>query len=241
MTDPTSNAAPTKPANRKSGGYLFIPRNLQKADIILWLRRTHAWTGIYGAVFFFLLGLTGFYLNHRTSTLHIDGGVTREVAAITVAVDPEQITDSDGLTAWMRDRLNATGKVSTGRRGPPGGQVQFRGGDYDQPETLTVNMRGPNATLTASYTVGANMINLKQSSPSLLKGLIDLHKVIGVGAVFILLMDTMAGAMMFMSVSGVLLWTRLHRPPASAVGLMGGVVVLTAVALSGHWISWATP
>ena len=232
--------ADTPKKTAKAGGYLFVPRSWQKQSVILWLRRTHAWTGVFGAIFFFCLGLTGFYLNHRTATLHIDGGSTRVVGEVNIGVDPGLITDETSLVAWMRDTLDAKGEVAR-RRGAPGGQVQFRGGQVDQPQTLSVSLRGPNATLSTTYVVGSNMATVKETNPSLLKGLIDLHKVIGVGAGFILLMDAMAGAMIFMSVTGVLLWTRLHGPRLLAVGLMGGVVILAGVALSGHWVSWATP
>lgn len=228
-----------KPKMKKAGGYLFLPRAWQKQEILIWLRRTHAWTGIYGAIFFFCLGLTGFYLNHRTAILHIDGGVTHEVAQVNLSVEPDRITDEASLEAWMREALNATGEVFRGRRPAPGGQVQFRGQDMEQPQTLSLSLRGPNAVLSAEYVVGSNMVAVEQTSPSLLKALIDLHKVVGVGAMFILIMDTMAGAMVFMSVSGVLLWTRLHGPRLAAVAIMGGVVVLTAAALSQVWVSWS--
>ena len=63
----------------------------------------------------------------------------------------------------------------------------------------------------------------------------------GVNKLFILIMDTMAGAMMFMVLSGVLLWTRLHGPRLAAAGILGAVAVATMLALSGTWIGWAAP
>lgn len=229
----------SKPEPRRSGGYLFLPQSLQRNDILIWLRRGHAWTGIYGAVFFFVLGLTGFYLNHRTAILHIDGGTTKEVAAVTVPVEPGVITDDASLEAWMREAVKASGNFAPPRGRPPSGTVQFNGEEMDQPVTLMLSARGPNATLSAEYVVGANMVSVKQSSPSMLKFFIDLHKVIGVGSLFVLLMDTMAGAMMFMSLSGVLLWTKLHGPRLLAAGLVGGMLVLTVVALNQTWVGWS--
>ena len=223
---------------RRSGGYLFLPQSLQRNDILVWLRRGHAWTGLYGAVFFFFLGLTGFYLNHRTAILHIDGGTTREVAAIAIPVEPGLITDDASLEAWMRSELNASGNIAPGRRGPAPGPVEFNGETREQPVTLSLNARGPNTTLSADYVVGGNLVQVKQSSPSLLKFLIDLHKVIGIGALFVLLMDTMGGAMMVMSLTGVLLWTRLHGPRLAAAGIVGGMMVLTVIALGQNWVSW---
>lgn len=233
-------ANPEKKAERKGGGYLFIPKQLQRADVLLWLRRGHAWTGFYGALFFFCLGLTGFYLNHRTSLMHIDGGSTEEVASLHVEVDPARIVNEAGLIAWMGEEFGITQKPSQGRS-RPGGEVMFQGQQMERAPQYSVTFRGPNAVVTAEYVQGANQVLVKRTNSSLLKGLIDLHKVAGVGKLFILLMDTMAGAMMFMSLSGVLLWTRLHGPRLAAVGILGAVAAATVFALSGTWIAWIAP
>jgi hypothetical protein len=228
-----------KPA-RRAGGYLFIPKNLQTKTVLTWLRRGHAWTGFYGALFFFCLGLTGFYLNHRTAVMHIEGGVVREVASLSVPVDPGLIAGEADLVAWMQREFSIGAEPSRGR-GRPAGPVSFGGRQAEQPATHSVTFRGPNATITGEYEVGANRVKVTRSNASLLKGLIDLHKVAGVGKLFILIMDTMAGAMVFMSLSGILLWTRLHGPRLAAVGILAAVAAATAVALSGTWIVWAAP
>ncbi len=227
-----------KKSRRRAGGYLFLPKDLQTNAILTWLRRSHAWTGFYGALFFFFLGLTGFYLNHRTSIMHIEGGVTKEVASLSAPVEPGLITSEETLTTWMQEEFKIDAAPSRGR-GRPGGPVSFGGRAAEQAPTFTVTFRGPNGAITGDYELGANRVSVKRSNPSFLKGLIDLHKVAGVNKVFILIMDTMAGAMMFMVMSGILLWTRLHGPRLAAVGILGAVAAATAVALSGTWIGWA--
>lgn len=225
-------------ASRRAGGYLFLPKDLQTNSILTWLRRSHAWTGFYGALFFFVLGLTGFYLNHRTSIMHIEGGVTKEVASLSAPVEPGLITSEETLTAWIQEEFSIDAEPSRGRR-RPGGPVSFGGRAAEQAPTFAVTFRGPNGIITGEYELGANRVSVKRSNPSLLKGLIDLHKVAGVNKVFILIMDTMAGAMMFMVMSGILLWTRLHGPRLAAVGILGAVAMATVIALSGTWIGWA--
>lgn len=234
----SEDTAPETKGVRKSEGYLFIPKKLQRADILLWLRRMHAWTGFYGAVFFFFLGLTGFYLNHRTSLMHIEGGATEVVATLSVDVDPGAIGSEEDLVAWMRDEIKI--KPETYRsRSRPGGPVLFDGRIENRPATYEVSYRGPNAIVTAIYEEGANRVRVNRDNASFLKGVIDLHKVIGVNTLFILIMDTMAGAMMFMSLSGILLWTRLHGPRLAAAGIVGAVTLASLFAISGSWISWA--
>src|SRR5262249_29148400 len=47
------------------GGFLFLPRRLTRSGFLKWLRRTHAWFGLWGAALGLLFGVTGFLLNHR--------------------------------------------------------------------------------------------------------------------------------------------------------------------------------
>ena len=239
MVDEIKPESKKKPA-RRAGGYLFIPRNFQTNTVLTWLRRGHAWTGFYGALFFFCLGLTGFYLNHRTAIMHIEGGVAKEVASLSVPVEPDLITCEETLAAWMQEEFAIDKEPSRGRR-RAGGPVSFGGRRAEEAPSYSVSFRGPNAVISADYERGANRVSVKRTNSSLLKALIDLHKVVGVNKLFILIMDTMAGAMMFMVLSGVLLWTRLHGPRLAAAGILGAVAVATMLALSGTWIGWAAP
>ncbi len=50
-------------------GLFFVPKRWQSAGFLRWLKRIHAWTGFWGALFFLLLGTSGFLLNHRTDNL----------------------------------------------------------------------------------------------------------------------------------------------------------------------------
>ncbi|MEZ5894464.1 MAG: PepSY-associated TM helix domain-containing protein [Parvularculaceae bacterium] len=236
----TMDAAAEKKRDRKSGGYLFIPRQLQTNAVLTWLRRMHAWTGLYGALFFFCLGLTGFYLNHRTAIMTIEGGVLREVASLSVPIEAGIITTEAELVAWMKREFSIAVEPARGR-GRPGGPVSFGGKQAEAAPVYAVSFRGPNAVISGEYELGANRVTVKRSNASLLKGLIDMHKVVGVGALFILIMDTMAGAMVFMSLSGVLLWTRLHGPRLAAAGILGAVAAMTMIALSGSWVGWTAP
>ena len=170
----------------------------------------------------------------------IPQGSPREVASLDVAVDPAAITSEAGLVAWMQSEFAIDAEPARGR-GRPGGAVNFNGATADQPAEWAVNFRGPNATISGSYTEGANMVQVSRTDAGFIRMIIDLHKVIGVNAACILLMDAMAGAIMFMSLSGVLLWTRLHGPRLAGVGILLGVMIATFVTLSGTWMSWAAP
>jgi len=222
-----------------AGGYLFIPKPLQTTAVITWLRRTHAWTGFWGAIFFLFLGLSGIYLNHR-AVMAIPQGAPYEVAALDVIIEPGQLNSQDELTAWMQDQFDIDAAPSRGRR-RPGAQVSFNGQAANQPTEWTVSFRGPNTTITGTAQDGANVVHVTRTDAGFIRTIIGLHKVIGVNTAFILLMDAMAGAIMFMSLSGVLLWTRLHGPRLAGVGILATVVIWAGIALSGTWLTWAAP
>lgn len=225
---------------RSGGGCLFIPKKFQTRAVLAWLRRTHAWTGVYGALFFFCLGITGFYLNHRTTQMHIEGGAAREVAALSLPVEPGLIDSEAALAAWLKKELEIT-VDPVRKRAREGGPVSFGGRARDQAAQFSVTFRGPNAVITGEYEAGANRVGVKRADASLLKTLIDMHKAAGIGAMFTLLKDSMAGAMMFMSISGILLWTRFHGPRLAALGILAAVATMTAFAISGAWVGWAAP
>jgi hypothetical protein len=69
---------------------------------------------------------------------------------------------------------------------------------------------------------GSPAISVKREAVGLLSVLKNLHLGSGLGVGWILLIDTIAGALITMSVTGVLLWSRLHGRRLAAVGIAGG-------------------
>lgn len=224
---------------RPPGGYLFIPKKLQTGAVILWLRRMHAWTGVYGAVFFLCLGLSGFYLNHRAQ-MKIEGGKLREVASISVTVEPGALSNAGDLAAWMQQEFKIS-SPPVRERAREGERVSFNGRAADQPQVIETSFRSANAVIEASHEVGSNVVRVKRQDASLIKLLTQLHKGAGVNKAYILIVDTIAGALIFMSLSGVLLWTRLHGGRLVAVGIMSALIIAVGIALSGSWLSWTLP
>jgi len=239
MNEQDRQAPTADGAKRKVGGYLFLPRLMQRGAVILWLRRMHAWTGVYGALIFLLLGISGFYLHHRAE-MKIENGRLREAASLTAFVEPGAIESEDDLAAWLTREYKVEGKRAPAR-GRPGEKVSFSGQQAEQPQLIEISFRAPNGTVSAEHAVGSNVVALKRQSASPLKAVIDMHKTVGVSTAFILIMDTIAGAMVFMSVSGVLLWTRLHGSRLAAVGLFSVATIASLIAMSGVWVSWSAP
>lgn len=196
----------------------------------MWLKRIHAWTGIWGAILFLLIGLSGFLLNHR-SILKIDVGAPKEVATITVSVDPSIMTSPEALTIWVKDKFNITAKPSKPRK-QPAKPALFADTKLTQPAKWSSRFIGPNATVEASYTVGANTVSVTKRENNLMKLLINLHKGSGLGVIWVLFFDTLAGALIFMSITGILLWSKLHGSRLMGAGLLfGGIAAAVAATL----------
>jgi hypothetical protein len=87
--------------------------------------------------------------------------------------------------------------------------------------------------LSAEYWEGNAFVSVKQGNANLLQILNNLHKGTGLGVGWILLVDTLAGALMLLSMTGILLWTRLHGPRLMAAGLgLGSLSLAVFFALS---------
>ncbi len=207
----------------KTGTLLFVPARWQRVLFLKWLKRVHAWTGLWGALIFLLLGSSGFLLNHR-AVLKIDTGAPREVSAIDVRVPPGTIRTERELDAWARKTLGVPGKGRT----PVvemDGPVAILGHTLPQAARLARAFTLVNGRVTVSTVPGSNVVGIRREATGLLAIMKALHLGSGLGVAWILLIDTIAGALVTMSLTGVLLWSRLHGRRLVAVAIAGGCLV----------------
>jgi hypothetical protein len=226
-----------KPQTAQRGIYPFLPHAFQRSCALLWLKRTHAWTGLFGALLFLFLGTSGFLLNHR-SQMKIDTGAPVEVAALEVVVGADRFADGDELAAWLAAQYGLTTKP---------GDLQVTGGSAEtasfagRPETPAerweLRFRGPNAVVDAAYLPAAGLITLKKTEQNVFGLLKELHKGHGIGIAFILLIDAAAGALVLMSLSGILLWSRLHGPRVAAAAIASGALVWFIAAVAPNLVT----
>jgi uncharacterized protein len=217
--------------NLNQSGLLFLPKDWQRADVLRWLKKTHAWTGFWGALLFLLMGFSGFFLNHRAQ-LKIDTGEPYEVSAMDIAVRPGQFADADALGKWAKAELGMSSEPREPRKeGPPGprgtgrgekaGKPQFMGKSLPQAEKWTRQFTLVDGRVIVDYVPGSASVSLKREGQGILNTLKNLHKGVGLNMVWVLFLDTIAGALIVMSLTGFLLWTRLHGSRLLAGGLVG--------------------
>ncbi len=80
-----------------------------------------------------------------------------------------------------------------------------------QPEHWTIRFIAPRYLITAELWKGSNMVSVERRGSGVMNTLEGLHRAEGAKAGWILLADSFAGAMLLLSLTGVLLWTELHR------------------------------
>ena len=210
-----SASAKQRPAKPGGGGHLFVPARWHRPAVLKWLRRTHAWLGMWGAVLGLLFGTTGLLLNHR-ATMKIPGPAYDNTQwQLRLVQQPPSI---DALALQLQQELGMA-KPPYQKKTEPAGPTPWPGAV--QPERWLIAFAEPKATVNAEYWVGNHSVSVKRMDPNLLARLNRLHMATGASAAWILLTDTLAGALIALSLTGVLLWTKLHGSRLRAAGIAG--------------------
>lgn len=215
-------------------GLLFVPHRWQRGAVVRWLKRVHAWTGFWGALLFLMLGTSGVLLNHR-DTLKIDTGEPVEVSAMDISVPAGSIGSEKALGAWAKAEFNLQAEP----RPPKGGGAKakndrksFLGSERPEAEKWELSFNHVNGRITVEHVKGSASVAVKQSNQNPLGALKNLHKGTGAGVAWILFIDTIAGALVAMAITGFLLWSRLHGGR-----LIAGSLLLGSAAI-GTWAIW---
>ncbi|TXC87972.1 PepSY-associated TM helix domain-containing protein [Paraburkholderia azotifigens] len=199
----------------------------RRATFIKWLRKVHGWVGLWGAVLGLLFGVTGFLLNHRAGPLKVSSGEP-QVEQLQIALPQKGFQSPGDMSRWMKDELHIDGKPGRVRR-EPAHPVAWGDQSAVQPEFWQVGIAGPGQNVQAEYWVGNGFVSVKRTQNSFLGTMNNLHKGTGLSVGWVLLIDTIAGSLILLSLTGVLLWTELNRRRTVGAVLIGGSIVAAVV------------
>lgn len=194
-----------------------------RRSLVLWLGRVHGWIGLWGALLGLLFGVSGFVLNHR-EVLGLEL-MTYVPSYERVAVPAAAGVSEQTLAAWLPGAL---GVPPTAVRPPNARQANARPDRRPQQinaageQRWLVMLNTPTARIEVSYWRGDAYAEVKRETANTFATLARLHKGTGLGAGWVLFADTMAGAMVALTLTGVLLWTEMHTRRLLAVALIGG-------------------
>lgn len=205
----------------------------RRATFIKWLRKVHGWVGLWGAALGLLFGTTGFVLNHRGEPLRISPGAP-QVSTMQIDVpDPAPETPRE-MAKWLRSQTDLKLPARMGRvQKEPEHKVAWGDRTVVQPEHWQLMFTAPNENVMVEYWVGNDKLTLKRNENSFFATLTNLHKGVGMSIGWVLFIDSFAGALILLSLTGVLLWTELNkRKTIGAVLLLGSIVVAVCVGLA---------
>jgi hypothetical protein len=191
------------------------------------LRRLHARVGLTGASFGLLFGLTGFLMSHRAVMKIETGKAEAQKVQIELDHSPASIED---LAATLAARFGVPmARMRTRVQAPR--PARFGGQPMTVAPQWQVTVGGHAHFARATYLPGNRTVDLERTDANFIETLERLHKSDAGQAGWILLADAFAGALVFLSLSGTLLWTRLAGPRLLSVGLaLGGFVVAILIA-----------
>ncbi|GAB5098576.1 MULTISPECIES: PepSY-associated TM helix domain-containing protein [unclassified Caballeronia] len=198
----------------------FVRKNRSRRSVFLkWLRKVHGWIGLWGALLGLLFGTTGFLLNHRAPPLRISTGEP-QVSQMQMPLPAEGFKSPRDMGTWLKKELKIDGQLGRTRR-EPAHPVGWGDKSTMQPEQWSVALATPGGNVQAEYWVGNNFVSVKRTENTFLAMMTNLHKGVGLSVGWVLLIDTFAGSIILLSLTGVLLWTELNKRRTA------GVVIVT--------------
>jgi len=204
-------------------GTLASP-HVSRARFLRWLRRVHGWLGLWGAVLGLLFGVTGFLLNHR-AVMKIPA-LQMEQSQFQMTLPADGPANAQSFALWMQQELKLKQpayKVHDEAAKP----IPWGDGKLAQPTMWKAEFHTPQHSWSAEYWVGNRFVSVKQQDINAWGFLMRMHKGVGMSNGWILLADSLAGAMLVLSITGVLLWTRMRGSRLALAGLVGTSLGLT--------------
>jgi hypothetical protein len=202
----------------------------RRAVFVKWLRKMHGWIGLWGAALGLLFGGTGILLNHR-AVLKIPAAQARE-STVQLPLPSPAPGDPQAMAAWLRTTLALAPEAARVKAEPPR-PVAWGERSLTQPARWSGAFTTPGAGVQFEYWVGNNYVTVKRNDNNVFATLSNLHKGVGMGVGWILLVDTLAGSIILLSLTGVLLWTLTNRRRVvgGAIGALS-LAVVAGLALS---------
>lgn len=190
-------------------------RRSRRAVFLTWLRRIHLYVGLWGAVLGLLFGATGIMMNHRAVLkLPVEKAVQHTVQ---LPLPQRAFAAPAELQAWLQGELKFAPVAPAVTKVQRAGPVSWDGREVWQPERWTINLNRPQGAVNAEYFVGNRFVKLDLVEATPVGAMIRLHQSVGVNAFWVLFADTIAGSLILLSMTGLLLWTQLHTVRTAAV------------------------
>ena len=205
-----------------------------RANAAIWLRKVHGWIGLWGATLGLLFGFSGIWLNHR-AVLPLKPAAERGDSQLALP-DPRP-ADARAMADWLRSALSLpqpAGNVRVEKARPAPWAEASASAAVMQPAHWTFNFNAPRAQIQAEYWVGNHTVSVRRTDNGVVATLTNLHKGIGMPVAWILLVDTLAGSLILLSLSGLALWMLTRRKRTVGLAIFGTALAVTAGLAIAH-------
>lgn len=192
----------------------FMPGSWQTPAFLKWLRRTHAWLGVGGAVAGILFSVTTLLMQYDDFGLN-DAATPNTVTAF--AVPEPALASWDSFRVFAREQVGASGPGSLPRNFTPS----------EDPIDYRVRFNSPGDAIDVSFSAGDEMARAVRTHRSFIDTINRLHRAEGGPFGWRILSDAYTGALVVLAVTGILMWTRLHGHRLLAVSLFSGMFLVT--------------
>ena len=204
----------------------------RSALFMRWLRKIHLYVGLWGAALGLLFGGTGILLNHRAVLKIPIEKVVQKSAQLALPEDAAvRFKTPEDMSLWLQAELQFN-SVQVRSKAEPPRKVIWADREVLQPARWTFNLTSPHKGVNAEYFVGNRYLKVETQDATPIGTLTRLHMSVGVTAFWVLLSDTIAGGLVVLSITGLLLWSRLHAIRLTTVAL--SLAALTG----GIWFMW---
>jgi hypothetical protein len=210
-----------------------LPRRRSRRAIFLtWVRKIHLYVGLWGAILGLLFGATGILLNHRAiMKIPVEKSAQKTVQ---LALPEQKPASPEELSAWLLSELKFTPEQVVQVKKQPAKAVVWEDREVMQPERWSVSLQTPQRGVSAEYFIGNRFVKLDHTDATPIGTLTRLHMSVGVSAFWVLLADSIAGSLILLSITGLLLWTQLRAMHTAAVTTSVGAL------LAATWFMWST-
>ena len=215
-------------------------RSQYYATVVYWVRKAHGWIGLWGALLGLIFGLSGIWLNHR-AMLKLPP-MAQHRGTVQLALPSPPPASVDDMTEWLIQALDRTdrpnsvrvepekpvawakndARLAEGASGAPSPTALM------QPARWLFNFGGPSNLVQAEYWHGNQSLTVSTTSNGFLATITNLHKGVGMSTPWIMLIDTLAGSLIFLSISGVILWIQFNKRRAIGFGILVASIATTA-------------
>jgi uncharacterized protein len=201
------------------------PAPMKRGRTYRLIRQLHLWIGAWGAIAAILFGASGFVQNHR-ATLKLPQGESTELSKVDLDVPETARGAPEALRDWLRDDQHIP---IDSFRAQPGGPAEMGGQRMKQAGRWMFNGGNARISWSAEYVPGNATVQVRNTEQSFLATLIRLHKGVGGGLAWQLLVDTFALSMVLLGITGIVMWARGRSAKQMAFSVFAAALLVVVV------------